>query len=832
MLSGSRYCLRVNFKVASQLSADIILNRRLQFLYPRSFATQGQLNSDDISGHEALETNETPFDRRFSERRKSGRLDSGDSAKVYDALQQPSKNPSKAPATAFQSEHETTEHQKFQTILDQRRVRESLVQRKLRLNGRERRGYLAAPWSRSRKARPGRLSNRYLAFTQDPRWEMTLGMLANSKRRYKEVEGEEIWLSRSTLILLCGTPAANSWVHEMRGGCEVQVTDSRPSSGTSRHVLLRGSPQAVALTKEQFLSLEKTIEGQGEEHSGLTPIVLQNETVTRSEMGSPKTIAESNPSPRSDAVVPFRFVLARNRRSLKHEEYRLLDDSPSQHAYSVPSFLHCVEDLTTMKIPRLERRHVYGPRDERHNNVVANFLYRLFTEINTARFASALALDLALGFLGKHDELYHHTTTLYIQYRRSRLTLLPITYNHVLKAMFSQNDMMKFRDVLDDLCAEGHKPDCKIWLTLLKSESSMARKDIIVDWMGRRNLLGNALLRGQVAAEIVSAELRKIDDYNAYADRFIAATDARFGKDWMSGPPVAQILRACADLKAWAMAREIFMKAQERNVVFDATITSVILTVMQRRGSLRDSLDFFRSHFVRTVGRNDQALIPILFVTAWRHRFHNVCRVLWRYAAVRGVTTYKMENLVTESLLRNQDVAIPSTNSKDLTIATKEWWRRAGKVIVGTHLDTKGFEQFFNLIEQLPGSKATNPMLWLAQYVPEGEPRDQQLSLACVMLHRDLEAWKQFAPPSSQRLFKLLSDAYAMDVEWKGEGIGLDCVDKSTQWMIENAIEVPLVKREIPLRTRPAHPALQTTVNEDEQDSFPGQDGDVVHINC
>lgn len=624
-------------------------------------------------------------------------------------------------------------------------------------------------------------------------------MLANSFPQPKEAEGDEIWLSKLTLTAMSGTSGANSWVYHAPRGCEVEVTEMQSSSGMSRKVIIRGSPQDVALTREHFRLLERDLMKHQQEKSRTGGRIRPYKAATSTESDSSETTLISGSN------LPLRRVLIRDKRQLQHADWMRADELPRPAVYDVRSFMHYVEHLTTTRVPRLVKRDIYGLRGDTHNIVVARILCRLFTDTNTARFASTAALNLAFAFLCKHTELFNQTSQLYDQCQHLNLTLQPQTYSYVLRVMLTQNEIQGFRRVLHDLHSEGYRPDSKIWLALLERGSSLKQKYTIANWMCRKDLLGDSRVKGQVAAQIFNAELKMMEHDRGRTGLLLASIDARFGRDWMSQGSVAQALKACADNKAWSLSIQLLKQAQERGVTLDSAGISAVLTVMQRQGSLRDSLDLLRSHYVKTTGRNDHLLIPKIFMTAWRHRFYNVCRVLWRYAAVQGCITYKMQNVVTSSLLRNQDICTISQVGEGLTMATAEWRRRAGKVIVGTNLNSNGFHGFFDLIGRTSDSTSANPMVCLAKYTPDGEPRDQQSSLAYVMLYRDLEAWKHFAPPSSERLFMLLSDAYAMDVQWKSEGIGLERGRKSLQWMIENAIAVPLVKREIMFQARSDH---------------------------
>lgn len=826
MFSGSRCCLRI--KVNHRLlPGDSQLNQPLLFLCPSWFSLHQRRNSTKPSTHELSEGTERSFTYTTSESRKVVNPIVSRPLRYHNVPQQPSQNPTEAPANTYQENRlrfETASEQGLDAICKRRKERQGVVTRARRPDGIHHIAYFSAPGSTSytehrvKKDREGRF-----AFSSRSTWERTLNMLANSVPRSKEDDGEEIWVSKQTLLELCGESGPNSWVHHARGGCEVQVTENQSPGRTSRLVFLRGSTRAVALTREYFALLETSLTQHRHKQLGSGKMLVPSTPEAKMEPRDCEGTSEGSTSP------PIRVVSTAGKGSFKQEKWIRADALPPPLAYDVRSFNEYVEDLTTARAPRTVRREVYGSQGDRHDSVVADILCRLFTDTSTARFASTVALNRAFGFLCRHTELFHQTNLLYDQCRQLRLTLQPRTYSYVLRAMLLIDEMAVFRRVLDDLLSEGHKPDSGIWLALLESGNSLQQKRAIADWIYRKGLLGNSLVRGKVAAAIVRAELKVKMHDGKDAGLFIESIDARFGRDWMSQSSVTAALLACSDNKAWTLANEVLEAARGRDVDFDLRAISAILTVMQRQGSLRDSLDFLRSHFVRTSGRNDVTLVPIIFMTAWKRRSYNVCRALWRYAAVKGAITYRMQNLVIESLLRNQDIPSLPPGKAGLTVASQEWRRRAGKIIVGTDIDTKDMRQTFNLLAELPGSTSANPMTWLSQYTLGDEVRDQQLSLAYVMIHRDLVAWRYFAPPSSERLFNILTEAYAMDIQWKSEGIGLDRGGKSTPWMVDNAIDVPLVRRQISVQH--SGPRYQPEKSEGENIQVPrsGKDRDVAH---
>jgi hypothetical protein len=796
MFSGSRCCLRTRVRGSIPSLVDFVPDPNLFFLYPQFFAAQQhtstQLPRDAyVNGIEAAGIRDQPISRDVNQAAWRN------SIRLHHVPLQPSQNPAKARATVHRGiDHqlESAAERKLEAIIWKRKARAAAVVRKVRTRG------VPDPFDTGRSLPPPmeeikdgpntKARQRPPILSQHTHLERTLNIIANSNPHEKAVDGEKIWLTKSTLVEVSGYSRANSWVHQFRDGCEVEITDQESPDRTSRLAFLRGSSRAVALTRKHLRRVEQVFGNQRKPHYRPS-----KGSITPRATGPDSDSKQTSSFPSSSV----RTVFGNTKGRLKHEIWTRADGLPSPTSFTVRNFTEYVEDLTTIEPPRLVKRELYGSRNEHHNTVVANTLYRLFTEPHTAPFASTHALDLALAFLHKHTSCKPMAKLLYEEAKRLRLSPTRRTYDYILNILLSRKEMGNFLETLRTLHSEGYKPGLGVWMALFKADSSLMHKYAIANWMNKNSLLTNRYVKGDVAAELLIAELEVQKHRIARTGLFLASVDARFGQDWMCTSSVTRILKACAANRAWTLATKIIAVAQERNVQFDADVLSVIFTVLQRRGSLRDSIELLQSHLVKTVGRNDHTLVPILFMTSWRHRFYNVCRVLWRYAAVRGSVTYKMQAVVTSSLVRNQNLSAKGADKAAKSIRTQEWLRRAGKVIVGTNLDISHFERFFVLMKGGTFSESTNPLVWLAQYTAEGEIRDQQLSLAYIMMHRDLEAWKYFSIPSSERLFNLLSEAYATDVRWKSEDVGLERGGKSTQWIIENAIDVPLVRREISL---------------------------------
>ena len=172
-----------------------------------------------------------------------------------------------------------------------------------------------------------------------------------------------------------------------------------------------------------------------------------------------------------------------------------------------------------------------------------------------------------------------------------------------------------------------------------------------------------------------------------------------------------------------------------------------------------------------------------LFAIAWRKRFYNSSKVIWKYACLEGLVTYKMKRYVSKSLLRNPQCE-PSNHA---LIRGNMWRTAAGKLVVGVNVDTKSKPQSSQPITQHPSS--------LLDAAPTGELdapllfdyEEQRRRILRGNFAEDLALAHCFHINSS--LDDLLRKAMAMDRQWALEDIP---PQNGFQWILQHSISIPL----------------------------------------
>lgn len=579
-------------------------------------------------------------------------------------------------------------------------------------------------------------------------WSEPIRLLAQLIHRPKEVLGERLELHWDTVYRLTGTVGTNAWFHQVRLGCEVRVLGDHGRHQNKLVVILHGMPRARQLTREYLLQVDRDVAKS-----------------TRWNISS------------DDGSVLIRFVLSSLAWHYRTKDCRRADAVEQPRVWTVRSFADIVETLTTMQIPSQLRRELYDGGDS-HNRTVAKVLENLFSDPRSEPFISLRALNCALRFTCKHTEINATSNFLFEKAKSIGLSLQADTFNILIEESLRQNRLESYRALLASMQRIGVVPNGMTWVALLKATKSRGGRRAILQHL-RQKWSKDSGLWQQVALELVTTDFARLVRLEKSFDYFVDFMDQSFPSPWLSARCINRMLHVCAEKKLWELVPRILVLGESRGGVFNAATQTLLLSVFQKRGSIRDSLDLLESHFAKTIGNDSAFTIPVVFLTAWNKRFYNVCRVLWRFAAVSGDITSTMLNAVASSLIKNSDESSSSRSHL--------WRITAGKVIAGMDFDISGIAVQF---PQLNQKGLTDPMRVLTQWAPADGTRQEQLSLAYTIIHRDITAYKRFSRFSFQQLFGLLRKAYERDCEWMHQGKVRKYSD--LPWMIENAIDVPL----------------------------------------
>lgn len=584
------------------------------------------------------------------------------------------------------------------------------------------------------------------------KWAVPTRMLANATRQFQLREGEELLLTERTILSLTGTARENSWIHHARGRCEIQAC-SRPTRWDGkRKVCLYGSSLAKEATKEYLLAQDARF------------------TVAAHDSAAPEDVSPEGPG---------RWVPSRIHSDADTDDAVRADELPAPEIWSVRTFAQYVEDLCAMRLARAKQQELYS-FDETFQQNVAAVLERLFTNNELKPHISSYALNLALEFSCKHSELGSTRELLYFHAKQLGLHRQIWMYNLLIERALKTNEIDTVGNLVKDMHTAGVVPNGLTWAKLLL---------VVHDTPARRHLLDYVLrvfpddfpqVKDHFARRLIQDEMPEIaqrsDGYRFFVDHM----DKALGPTWLTSETLNRLLYTCGQHKLWEVATNSMKLAFERGVPMTSRNITAMINFYYQKDDLQAAIDLLRSPWVTERGYHSEQVIPRLFFLAWSKQRWNVCRALWQYAASRGLITYQMQMRVHSSLKRNKHLAVLPPQGSFGTLA--------GKLVIGTDLDTAGFgEQFPRLSRYF--STTQDPIQWLAQWTPNNGIREEQMSLAYVLINRDLMAWKVLKPIPKDGLPELLNAARRKDQAWVAQKF-----DKHATLaeMLANAIQMPL----------------------------------------
>lgn len=580
-------------------------------------------------------------------------------------------------------------------------------------------------------------------------WTVPARILSNAMQLPIQRKKEGMLLREHTLLRLTGTAHENAWIHNSREGCEVHVLPKAPGSNGLREVLLYGSQAARQVTNEYLRAEDEQL------HAATG---ANDEDLERYIRWVPSD-ADFDP----DTPDALRA-----------------DQMPVPEEWSVKAFAIYVEDLCAMKSTRGLQRELYPGQETLHRNV-ATVLEQLFTTEELTPYLSSHAFNLALQFTCKRSELGSTTELLYNRAKQAGLHRQIWLFNLMIERALKMKWMDRLADLVKDMLAAGVVPDGMTWSKLLLvSPTTFARRHIL-DFILQAYSEEFTAVLAHLAQRLVEQEMVRIVRRPDGIQHFLERMDSGFGPDWLTSRTLDKILKTCADHQLWQAADEILDLAAERKIEMLPSTAKALMYLHYQRGNLNAAIDLLQSPRILELGYVSTYAIHWAFLTAWRQQRYNVCRVLWQYAATRGLISHQMQSRVYTSLIRNQHLAaLPEHQS---------WEDAAGKLIIGTDLDTTNFDAQFPRLSRY-FSTTKNPLQWLGQWTPNNGTREEQISLAYVMVHRDLKAWKVLKPLSRHDLPELLNAARRKDQAWV-----LEKFDKHATLaeMLANAIQIPLV---------------------------------------
>ena len=450
-------------------------------------------------------------------------------------------------------------------------------------------------------------------------------------------------------------------------------------------------------------------------------------------------------------------------------------DIPRPKIWSSFTFTAHVKELAQSKLSRSMQRHLYR-KQTTHTDAVHTAVMLLFEDGALRPYVSTEAFNIALFFCYKNS-IISSARKLFNIMDDTHVTISAETFNIMLRGAAARKDLHNFTYLLKVMIRRGVSPDVNTWIAFVMVIKDKRTKLLVTRYMREAGILKDAAVLQSVVDQIIDIELSSHLAGDQDLESFVLLMDSRYGPDWLSVHTGNKMCYIFGENGLVSQAVEVLGLIVGRGCLPDNVTLHIFIGYCRRLRQPHRAIEFlqlFKSQYNVSPNQDEY---DSLFMLAWRSKLVNCCRVIWRVACLEAAVSYRMQELVLRSLLRNTPEHPRTT--------TQRFLRTAGKVVVGIDIRLSASSE-----ESDPRWKT---MQLLSQFSPTGKDRERSRSLAKRIMARDLDATRHYKLAGN--FTDLFAEALALDRSWHHEEIE----EKPMMWKIEHALYVG-----IHLHTKPA----------------------------
>lgn len=294
-----------------------------------------------------------------------------------------------------------------------------------------------------------------------------------------------------------------------------------------------------------------------------------------------------------------------------------------------------------------------------HERAIARRLVWLFHKV--PKVASRSSLMIALAYLcDKGNKYLPEARELFVLMDRRGLATDPDVFNNLLRAAVKMRDMRMFQQTIRRMASRGLAPNLNTWLLFLRMFESIEVRSYVLQTMRVKNLLNTTEAIERVAQEMATAEAENAARMRLPLSRFMVHQEQRYGPSWLTRDAGNQVLHV---LGAHGRFRDVFILLEymgDKHALIpksdiqgrlavrpDAYTFNTIIARARVQGKIPLAVNVLRTMKRRNLARQpNRVTLHLLFEMAWRARLRTSIVVIWRYACLARITTFRMRSRV------------------------------------------------------------------------------------------------------------------------------------------------------------------------------------------
>ena len=458
-------------------------------------------------------------------------------------------------------------------------------------------------------------------------------------------------------------------------------------------------------------------------------------------------------------------VLSRDRSDID-----LAQNVPRPSVWTVSSLSNYIEDVANTQYANDRMPQVPSGTKERSSNraEIVRIFDRIFCSHYFKRYISVKAYNTALTFYFNQG-LVSKGRSLFGQMEESEVFIPRETFNLLLRGAASSKDLHNYTFILSKSLQRGFRPDAETWNLLLMAITSDEVRAVVTQRMWERGRVGVWSKERGMMRLIVQNELGSHVERRGDRGAFLDHLDERYGPEWLTNSTGNKLLHEFSKCYGVLEALALLPGMKQRGFAADHvsldTLVQHCLQLKQHRNAVGVLARFDHLFGVKPGRKTHEAL----FVMAWRGRLLNFARIVWRYACIHGYVTFKMRNLVFQSLLGTD----PPQTSSSRSLRFRELVGR----FVTNSVKPHNFKDSSLFLDQSSKSRHSDRF---------------RVRLAKARLCSDLRlAQTMITAGSSERRSRRLLYALKLDERWAAEKIPQST---SLQQLYQDGIRMDVVK--------------------------------------
>lgn len=330
--------------------------------------------------------------------------------------------------------------------------------------------------------------------------------------------------------------------------------------------------------------------------------------------------------------------------------------------WTIATFENYVAELVDSAVVQHMHTPIYGPQKTDHERAVTERLHQLFNIAPAELVASCSALKIALMYICTMGPKYFPDALKLVRIMEQRACSLDVqVYNILLLAIVRMASPFRFLSMVNRMLKQGYKPDLDTWLLFLRLTQSPPHRLTVVQSIRNKNLLATPEALRRLAKEMAVDDTERALAGKKDLRSFLQEQEGRYGPTWWTrtaGNAIIEVLCnhnrvddafKILDLLSATYSSLLSENGYDRHevrpnaigfnriILHARTINKMPLAVNTQRKL---------AHSNASHNAFDPVALNLLFDIAWKSRLRSSIVVIWRYACLARVTSWRMRDHV------------------------------------------------------------------------------------------------------------------------------------------------------------------------------------------